>query len=284
MTDERPQEVAPGVQRFDARTPTLPPATSTNSYALGTRELLLVEPATPFDDEQRAWRQWAEGLVQAGRTLRAIFVTHHHPDHIGGAEVLSRGLGLPLWGHALTAELLPHLRFDRLLDDGDVIDLDGPEPQRWTCLHTPGHDRGHLCLEETTSRIQIVGDMVASTGTILIAPGDGDLRVYLEQLARLRDRGATMALPAHGAPIEDPAGKYQHYIDHRLMRQDKVVAVLGTEEVALSTLVQKVYDDVPPSVWPIAELSLHAHLLKLEAEGRAAHGDRGWKHSVEETL
>lgn len=276
MTATRADEVAPGVQRFDARTPTLPPATTTNSYALGTRDVLLVEPATPYDEEQRAWRQWAEGLVSDGRTLRAIFVTHHHPDHVGGATALSVALGLPLWGHAVTAQLLPEVHFDRRLEDGEAIALDGPTPQRWTCLHTPGHDRGHLCLEEETSKVQVVGDMVASVGTILIAPGDGDLKIYLEQLARLSDRDPTMALPAHGDPITDPKAKYQHYIDHRLMREDKVVQALATSGVELSSLVKTVYDDVPPAVWPLAELSLHAHLLKLEAEGRASSKDGGW--------
>ena len=38
----RPREVAPGVEVFPARTPTLPPATHTNSYALGGAEVLLV--------------------------------------------------------------------------------------------------------------------------------------------------------------------------------------------------------------------------------------------------
>ena len=51
MDYPRPQDVAPGVAWFAARTPTLPPATHTNSYAIGTRQLLLVEPATPYEDE-----------------------------------------------------------------------------------------------------------------------------------------------------------------------------------------------------------------------------------------
>ena len=42
----RPRDIAPSVSLFPARTVTLPPATHTNSYALGTRDVLLVEPAT----------------------------------------------------------------------------------------------------------------------------------------------------------------------------------------------------------------------------------------------
>jgi hypothetical protein len=40
--------------------------------------------------------------------------------------------------------------------------------------------------------------------------------------------------------------------------------------------VLRVYDDVSSRLHPIAERSLLAHLLKLEAEGRARRSDAGW--------
>src|SRR5580700_12003489 len=95
----RPREIGRSVSLFPARTPTLPPATHTNSYALGARDVLLVEPATPYADEQRAWLAWARGLVSQGRRLVGLVATHHHADHVGGLDVLSRELALPVWAH-----------------------------------------------------------------------------------------------------------------------------------------------------------------------------------------
>ncbi len=274
----RPNPIAPGVEGFATRTPTLPPATHTNSYALGTRELLLVEPATPYADEQRAWIEWARSLVSQGRELRAVFVTHHHVDHVGGAAALSKELGVPLWGHELTAERLPKLAFERRLADGDVITLEGPEPQRWEVLHTPGHAPGHLCLLERQSKNLVVGDMVASEGTILVEPNDGDMAVYLAQLERLEELGARRALPAHGAPIEDPTALFRFYIAHRLEREAKVLDALrtaGAGGARPEDLVPTAYSDAPKQAWPLAVLSLAAHLDKLVHDGSArADGKR----------
>lgn len=268
----RPNPIGPGLQGFAARTPTLPPATHTNSYALGTRDLLLVEPATPYAEEQRAWLGWARSLVSQGRKLRAVFVTHHHVDHVGGAAALSGELGVPLWGHALTAERLPELRFERRLEDGDVITLEGQEPERWEVLHTPGHAPGHLCLLERQSGTLVVGDMVASEGTILIEPNDGDMAVYLTQLERLAALGAERALPAHGAPIEAPTALFRHYIAHRLEREGKVLEALRTAGSGGATpaeLVPIAYSDTPKQAWPLAVMSLAAHLGKLVHDGAA---------------
>ena len=267
----RPRELGRSLAVFAARTPTLPPATHTNSYALGSREVLLVEPATPYDDERRAWVEWVRAMPASGRVPVAIVVTHHHVDHVGGAAFLSKELGLPLWAHAETASRLD-APVDRLLSEDDVLQLDGPVPERWRVLHTPGHAPGHVCLVEETERVVVVGDMVASVGTILIAPGDGHMATYLTQLERLAKLDAAVALPAHGEPIETPATLFRHYIAHRLLREGKVLAALetfGPRGATASELVSSAYADTPAHVWPIAMVSVEAHLEKLVEEGRA---------------
>jgi glyoxylase-like metal-dependent hydrolase (beta-lactamase superfamily II) len=278
----RPRHVARGVELFPARTPTLPPATHTNSYALGDRELLLVEPATPHDDERRAFLAWARGLVAEGRRVQGIVLTHHHEDHVGGAAFFAAELGLPLWAHEATAARLPALRIDRLLREGEEI---GDPASPWRVLHTPGHAPGHVCLHQPATRALVVGDMVASVGTILIAPGEGDMAAYLGQLERLAALDADVALPAHGDPIvaegsaPSPSELFRRYVAHRLGREAKVVAALAAappEGSALEALVPVVYADTPIVMWPVARLSLEAHLLKLEQEGRARRAAEGW--------
>jgi len=261
----RPREVFPNVQMFPTRTPTLPPATHTNSYALGAREVLLVEPATPYEDERRAWVEWARALPSQGRTPVAIVATHHHEDHVSGAAFLSRETGLPLWAHEATrARLDESVQIARILREGEIL-LDS-----WRVLHTPGHAPGHVCLYEEASGALVCGDMVASVGTILIAPGDGDMRVYLEQLARLEALGARVALPAHGDPIERPSETFRRYITHRGMREDRIVGALRAGPRTAAEILPDAYADTPAHVWPVAALSLAAHLEKLVAEGRVA--------------
>ncbi|HZP41324.1 MAG TPA: MBL fold metallo-hydrolase [Candidatus Binatia bacterium] len=275
----RPVPIGPGVEAFPARTPTLPPATHTNSYALGTRDVLLVEPATPFEDERRAWIAWARALAGAGRTPRAVLVTHHHPDHVGGAGFLARALGLPVWAHGETARRLEPGLVARTLEDGEAIVLDGPAPQRWDVLHTPGHAPGHLCLHDAAAGVLVCGDMVASVGTIVIDPVDGDMAEYLRQLARLKGLGARVALPAHGDPIDAPAALFDRYVAHRLMREAKVAGALeaaGDGGATLDALLPSAYADTPRALWMLARWSLEAHLVKLEREGRARRTERGW--------
>lgn len=268
----RPREILRDVQSFAAKTPTLPPATHTNSYALGRSDVLLIEPATPYEGEQRAWIEWARALGSQNRKPKAIVLTHHHEDHVGGVEVLAKELALAVWAHAKTRERLNRADIvTRTLEDGEML------LGEWQVLHTPGHAPGHICLWNALTKTAVVGDMVASVGTILIAPGDGDMQIYLEQLERLRSLGATLALPAHGDPIDDPGNVFEHYVKHRLMREEKVLGAVRAHPGTLESIVPYAYDDTPPGIWPIARLSLAAHLEKLEREGRVERDGARWR-------
>ena len=278
----RPRTIAPAVELFPARTPTLPPATHTNSYAIGGRQMVLVEPATPFDDERRAWLEWARALHAQGRTLVAIFVTHHHVDHASSAGFFARELELPLFAHPLTIARVSGLDGARvlpMLEGGSrhVFTLDGTTPTEWEALHTPGHAPGHVCLHERSQRTLIAGDMVANGSSIIVPPDDGgDMADYVAQLARLDALDATLVLPAHGEPIDAPHALFTQYLAHRAMREAKVLAAydalfgeLGRAPTEVEML-PRAYDDTPMMLWPLARASLEAHVVKLRREGRLA--------------
>ncbi|MGD8606659.1 MAG: MBL fold metallo-hydrolase, partial [Myxococcales bacterium] len=179
----RVQQVAPTIQMLPVRTPTLPPATHTNTFVVGTGEAVLVEPATPYRDEQDVMVEWVQSTRLRGVEPVAILATHHHPDHVGGAVALRERLQLPLWVHAMTAKRLDGIvEVDRLIQDGERIELEGSVPTALTALHTPGHAPGHLCFIDAASGMMIAGDMVASVGTIIVEPTDGDMLLYIESL------------------------------------------------------------------------------------------------------
>ncbi|NNE19349.1 MAG: MBL fold metallo-hydrolase [Myxococcales bacterium] len=260
------------------RTPTLPPATHTNTFLIGTGEAVLIEPATPYREEQDLMVQWVQSTRLRGVEPVAILATHHHPDHVGGAMALRERLQLPLWAHAMTAQRLDGIvEVDRLIQDGERIQLDGATPTALTAVHTPGHAPGHLCFIEEASNIMIAGDMVASVGTIIVEPTDGDMLLYLESLRNMATLEPAGLLPAHGTLIEQPQAILNFYIEHRLMRERKVVDALEERGKASRPrhLVASAYADTPKALWPLALQSIEAHLIKLEREGRVwKEGDR----------
>ncbi len=205
-------------------------------------------------------------------------MTHHHIDHVGGAAALSAALGLPLWAHAGTAARCPNLHFARLLEDGERLALDGPQPLNIEVWHTPGHAAGHLCFLDRRSGLLLAGDMVAGVGTILIEPGDGDMNEYIAQLERLASSGARRLVPSHGGLVLDAPGLLSGTAAHRRAREAKVIAALGDLGVGTAQeLVPLAYDDAPRAVWPLAALSVEAHLLGLEARGRALFEQGRWR-------
>lgn len=260
-------EFQKGVRVMALETPTLPPAAHTNTYVLGNGELLIVDPGAEDVRQYAKLLSLVAGFRAEGYRPRAVVLTHHHGDHVGGARAVAERLDVPVWCHALTAQRLD-FPVDRLLADGDVIELAGSPTQRWRVLHTPGHARGHLCLVDERSHAAVVGDMVAGVGTIVIDPPEGNMRDYLTQLARLRDWPVTTLYPAHGQPIPDGPHKLQEYIQHRAMREALILEAVPATGATLEEVVATAYADTPPFLHPVAERSALATLEKLVEEGR----------------
>ena len=138
--------VAQRRRSFPARTPTLPPATHTNSYALGGARVLLVEPATPV--RERAARVDRAGRARcrrrgAPRGDRAAPTTT--PTTWAAPRCSRASWAFPSGPTRETAARID-VPVDRTLADGDVLELDGPSRSAGRCCTRPGHAPGHVCL------------------------------------------------------------------------------------------------------------------------------------------
>jgi glyoxylase-like metal-dependent hydrolase (beta-lactamase superfamily II) len=201
--------------------------------------------------------------------IAVVLLTHHHGDHVGAAaHVAARGV--PVWAHEATAARVK-VPVARTLADGDPC---GP----LRAVFTPGHAPGHLCFHDPATGALVAGDMVAGVGTILIDPSEGDMRAYLDSLARMQALAPRVILPSHGGVISDAAGKLREYVAHRLMRERKVAEALAAAgRAAPGALVPVAYADTPKLLWGLAERSLVAHLVKLAADGRARRDGDLWE-------
>ena len=248
--------ISPLVRRIVAPNPGPLTGPGSNTYLVGVDEIVVVDPGPDVASH-------VDAIVGCGGDrIRWIALTHSHDDHAGAAPALAKETG---------AEILA---FGGI---GEGFELEATE-FRVLALHTPGHSPDHLCYLLEEERMLFSGDTVIDGSTVVIAPPDGDMAAYLASLERLsarRLRLRTLA-PGHGHLIDDPAARLAGYISHRLEREAAILAALEAGAATVDQLVDAVYVDLAPALRDAACHTVHAHLLKLAAEGRAAGADGAW--------
>ena len=249
------------VARLRANNPSPLTLDGTNGYVVraGRDALVAIDPG-PLDDAQRD--AFLAAAREAGAAYAAILVTHGHPDHYPGAAPLAAATGAPVYAH-------PEARFphDRELADGERLSIG---EVTIGVLHGPGHARDHLVFVLEDEHALFTGDVVLGTGTVVVAPPNGEMRTYQRTLRRLRDEhGDARALyGGHGPEVRDVRAKLDEYIAHREMRERRIIDALAGGGATIAEIVARVYADVDRRLWPAAARQVLAHLNALENEGR----------------
>jgi len=248
--------LSPLARRILAPNPGIFTGPGTNTYLVGIDEIVVIDPG-PADDAH------LDAIVGCGGDrIRWIAVTHTHEDHAPGVAGLKERTG----AEVLAFSAKDGLRPDRKIGDGYSIEA---TEFRLTAVHTPGHASNHLCYLLEEERMLFSGDHIMEGSTVVIRPPDGDMAAYLDSLARLRTLRLKSIAPGHGRLIDKPAEVVDWYLAHRLEREQQVLAALADAGSAkISDLVPVVYADIDEAHQKIAVHSMHAHLLKLAADGK----------------
>jgi glyoxylase-like metal-dependent hydrolase (beta-lactamase superfamily II) len=211
----------------------------TNTYVVGAGDEAWVIDPGPADEGHLAVVHAAARGPVAG-----VLLTHSHADHAEAAPML----GAPV------------------LETGPEVDAVGP----FAVLPTSGHAPDHVCF--LFDEVCFCGDLILGEGSSFVPPDGGSLAAYLASQRRLRAGAPDLLLPGPGPPIERPTEKIDEYIEHRLMRERRLVAALERGERSRAALLAEAWDDVPEALRPAAALVMRAHLEKLDAEGRLPEG------------
>ena len=296
-------ELGDGIRRVTLPLPTRPG--HVHAYLLpGEDGWTLVDTGVGLPDAKETW---AAELEQAGGRVATVFVTHFHPDHVGAAADLHELTGAPVvqgaldyaqcelvWGNPawserivdwfrlhgapddVTAELAgqssvyrPFIRYQRdpiLVEAGEHVD-------GWELIAAPGHADGQLCLLRDGVLIaadHLLGRITPTVGLWPASRSD-PLGDYLAALDRTIELAPRIALPGHGDPIEDPAGRARELKEHHRQRLEEAVAALTAEPQTGYELSFALFGaDLPAAGrrFAIAETLSHLERLGHQGEGR----------------
>jgi glyoxylase-like metal-dependent hydrolase (beta-lactamase superfamily II) len=261
------------VRRIVAPNPGVMTGPGTNTYLLGDKEVAVLDPGPAEQSHIDAI------LDTAGDRIRWIVCTHTHPDHSPAWQAIAEATGAQTLGGTPVDDMFQDKTFkpDRELSHDDVLQT--PE-FTLRAVHTPGHVGNHFCFFIEEQGMMFAGDHIMNGSTVVIIPPSGDMKAYIESLQLLLDYPLKNIAPGHGEVMDNPKETVEWLVNHRLKREAKVVSSLQQlGRSSLDGLVKVVYDDVDTSLHKMAKLSLSAHLIKLQQEGRALQHelDEAWE-------
>ncbi|HRE00670.1 MAG TPA: MBL fold metallo-hydrolase [Ilumatobacteraceae bacterium] len=187
------------------------------------------------------------------------------------------GMDLPLKRKLMfyTARYLPMMRRRLPRPTNRLVEAETIRLARrdWIAVHTPGHTNDHLCLFDPTEGCMICGDHVLPTITPHIGGMGGreldPLAAFFPSLDKMVSFGdqVTVALPAHGRPFNDLAGRSREIKEHHLGRLELLRTTSATLGRPASVMEMSTYLFSPRAQGVMADSETYAHLEYLRLRG-----------------
>ena len=278
---------------------------------------VLIDAGWEHPEAWKALKTGLAGLGTAIEDVYGVVVTHMHPDHAGLAGRIRERSGAWVAMHRADAEVIKLMRADladpegedlgewirragaspeeqaamrdgdvrpdppaspdRLLEDGDLIDLPG---RALRTIWTPGHSPGHICLHLEDRNLLFTGDHVLPEITPHVGlypydrPDVDPLGGYLASLERTAALGVEDAMPAHQYSFTGISRRSKEIIAHHEERLSEVRGLLTDEPQTLWTIAIRCawsysWDQMAPISQHLATGETAAHLRTLETRGLA---------------
>jgi glyoxylase-like metal-dependent hydrolase (beta-lactamase superfamily II) len=267
--------------------------------------------AGPLED---ALRPSGRALVDVQR----LVITHPHPDHYGLAGLLVEKTGCELWMHSearadlevyrdpeaaanrisaafgrhglATSELSDLHAYEnwrpfisgvveasRWLEDGETLAAGGRD---WEVVHTPGHERAHICLWSASDLVLVSGDTLLGSITPHVDHrgelGPDPLRDFLASLSRLEELDPSLVLPGHGRPFDSGAERARTISAHHQRRLGSFLQVIRHRALSAAEVAQEVFG---PELLnferrlALGETIAHLEYLRLRSEAELSEED-----------
>ena len=158
------------------------------------------------------------------RGVKTVVNTHCHEDHIAANALLKERYGVELLAHPLAvnkinqpATLYPYQEEvwgypvpSQVKEIGDAVTTNH---FRFEVIHTPGHDRDHICLFERKQGWIFTGDLFVGTRPNVVRPMD-DVRQIIADLKKVKDLKPQILFPAPGKVRTDPVPVLEQTIQY----------------------------------------------------------------------
>ena len=267
-------ELQDGLMRLIAPNPSPMTSTGTNTYILGRKELLIIDPGPNSEAHLRNIME----VIPNNTKVTHILITHSHLDHSGLAPKLSKILNAPTlaFGTALDGlsndmksickmgltsekfgidtEFVP----DHFLKDEEKI-----TSREWEVVahHTPGHLSNHICYQYLDKLF--TGDHIMEWSTSVISPPEGDVSQFINSCEKIYNLHCEKFYPGHGIPVENPSERIAELIEHRKKREIEILNFLKNRQATISQITRYIYLNIDQNLLSVASRNVKAHLIDL---------------------